>query len=162
VVKALHQGVARPDDGLHRTAVGHGDLCRHLPCRRTGRFEIEHIWADHYERHTDEFTSPADFYKYRDHIAGLLLLPKNFNASYGDLTYEDKLPHYNAQNLLARSLHPRCYDHNPGFLQFRARSGLRFAPHAQFKKADLDARAMLYRQIAECVWNPNDLLVRRG
>jgi hypothetical protein len=123
-----------------------------------GRFEIEHIWADHYERHTDEFTSPADFYKYRDHIAGLLLLPKSFNASYGDLTYEDKLPHYNAQNLLARSLHPQCYDHNPGFLQFRARSGLRFAPHAQFKKADLDARAMLYRQIAECVWNPSDLL----
>ena len=122
------------------------------------RFEIEHIWADHPERHADEFASPADFYDYRDHIAGLLLLPKSFNASYGDLTYEDKVPHYNTQNLLARSLHQQCYDHNPGFLQFRARSGLPFAPHAQFKKADLDARAVLYRQIAERVWNPNDLL----
>jgi hypothetical protein len=44
------------------------------------RFEIEHIWAGHYERHTDEFASPADFYDYRDHIAGLLLLPKSFTA----------------------------------------------------------------------------------
>jgi hypothetical protein len=28
-----------------------------------------------------------------------------------------ELPHYNAQNLLARSLNQQCYEHNPGFLR---------------------------------------------
>ena len=48
-------------------------------------YEIEHIWANHPERHTDEFAHPSDFQEYRNRIGGLLLLPKSFNASYGDL-----------------------------------------------------------------------------
>ena len=82
------------------------------------RYEVEHIWSDHPEQHTDEFSHAADFAEYRNRIGGLLLLPKSFNASYGDLSYADKLPHYNTQNLLARSLHPLCYQNNPGFLGF--------------------------------------------
>ena len=38
---------------------------------------------------------PADFAEHRNRIGGLLLLPKSFNASYGDLPYDEKLPHYN-------------------------------------------------------------------
>jgi hypothetical protein len=49
---------------------------------------------------------PADFAAYRNRIGALLLLPKSFNASYGDLPYQEKLSHYNSPNLLARSLHP--------------------------------------------------------
>jgi hypothetical protein len=86
------------------------------------------------------------------------LLPKSFNASYGDDTYADKLPHYNTQNLLARSLHPQCYEHNPGFIRFMEQSGLPFVPHAEFDKADLENRSQLYRKIAERIWNPADLL----
>ena len=56
---------------------------------RSGKngYEVEHIWADHPERHADEFSHPADFQEYRNHLGGLLLLPKSFNASYGDLAY---------------------------------------------------------------------------
>lgn len=122
------------------------------------RYEVEHIWADHPERHSAQFSHPADFAEHRNRIGGLLLLPKSFNASYGDLTYADKLPHYNTQNLLARSLHPQCYDHNPGFLRFREQSGLPFAALPEFNKTDLEARSQLYRQIAERIWNPADLL----
>ncbi len=117
--------------------------------RGQNRYEVEHIWADHPERHTDEFAHPADFAEHRNRIGGLLLLPKSFNASYGDLPYDEKLPHYNTQNLLARSLHAQCYDHNPGFLHFVQTSSLPFQAHAQFKKADLDERGALYRSIAE-------------
>jgi hypothetical protein len=123
-----------------------------------GRYEVEHIWADHPERHTGEFGHAADFAEYRNRIGGLLLLPKSFNASYGDLPYEDKLPHYNTQNLLARSLHPQSYEHNPGFLRFIQQSGLPFKAHADFTKADLEERGLLYRQLAERIWNPDDLL----
>ena len=126
---------------------------------RQGRngFEVEHIWANHPGRHVDEFASPHDFADFRNRIGGLLLLPKAFNASYGDLPYEDKLEHYFGQNLLARSLHPRCYEHNPGFLGFVSRSGLPFRPLAHFRKADLDARQELYLRLAEQVWSPGRL-----
>ena len=63
----------------------------------------------------DEFSHPSEFQEYRNRIGGLLLLPKSFNASYGDLPYAEKREHYLGQNLLARSLHEQAYDHNPGF-----------------------------------------------
>ena len=47
------------------------------------RYEVEHIWADKYQRHEGEFGHPTDFAEYRNRIGGLLLLPKSFNASYG-------------------------------------------------------------------------------
>jgi Protein of unknown function DUF262/Protein of unknown function (DUF1524) len=126
------------------------------------RFEIEHIWADHADRHEDEFVHPSDFAEYRNRIGDLLLLPKSFNASYGDLAYEEKLPHYFGQNLLAKSLDQRCYEHNPGFLDFVRRDGLPFRPHAEFKKADVDARQELYGQIAEKIWRPERLFEEAG
>ena len=121
------------------------------------RYEVEHIWADHYDRHTGEFDHPSDFQEHRNRIGGLLLLPKSFNASYSDATYEQKLPHYNAQNLLARSLHPLAYEKNPGFARFVKESGLPFRAHESFQSADLDARQELYQQLAERVWDPRRL-----
>ncbi|MBC7084619.1 MAG: DUF262 domain-containing protein [Firmicutes bacterium] len=117
-------------------------------------YEIEHIWADHPERHTDEFSHPSEFQEYRNRIGGLLLLPKSFNASYGDMPYAEKREHYRGQNLLARSLHEDAYEHNPGFQRFIEESGLRFVAHTEFKKADLDARQALYQRLAERIWDP--------
>jgi hypothetical protein len=62
--------------------------------------------------------------------------------------------HYLGQNLFARSLHERAYDHNPGFRRFIEASGLPFRAHAAFRKADLDARQALYQRLAEHIWNP--------
>jgi hypothetical protein len=121
------------------------------------RYEIEHVWSDHWDWHSDEFTNEADFAAYRNRIGGLLLLPKPFNASYGDLPYDEKLPHYLTQNLLAQSLHPGAYKKNPGFAQFIARSGLKFKSHDQFKKKDIDCRQKLYTAIAEQIWSPDRL-----
>jgi hypothetical protein len=127
--------------------------------QRSGKhgYEIEHIWSNHADQHTDEFAHPADFEEYRNRIGDLLLLPKSFNASYGDLPYAAKREHYDSQNLLARSLHENAYDHNPGFLRFIQESGLTFQEHAEFKKADLDARQELYRELAEQIWSPERL-----
>ncbi len=153
----LHRILARLTDFVETQS---GRPSRYLDYVSEGktRYEVEHIWADHPERHTAEFGHAADFAEHRNRIGGLLLLPKSFNASYGDLTYADKLPHYNTQNLLARSLHPQCYEHNPGFLRFKEQSDLPFGAHEEFNTADLEARSQLYRQIAERIWNPADLL----
>ena len=121
--------------------------------------EIEHIWADKFARHKDEFTHPADFAEHRDRIGGLVLLPRGFNQSFGDMTYEDKVEEYNGQNLLARSLLKACYMHNPKFKAFLERTGLPFKAYEEFKTADLDARQALYGAIAEQVWSPKRLEV---
>jgi hypothetical protein len=153
----LHRILARITDYIEVEA-REPSLYASLVADGPNRFEVEHIWADHAERHTDEFDHPTDFSAFRNRFGGLLLVPKKFNASYNDLEYQDKLPHYLSQNLLARSLHPQCYERNPGFLQFIERTGLPFRPHEEFKKADLEKRNTLYRLIAERIWNPEDLL----
>lgn len=118
-------------------------------------FEVEHIWADKYERHTDEFDSEDAFHQYRNRFGGLLLLPRGFNQSYGDMPYKDKVNKYIEQNLLVKTLHPQCYVNNPSFLSYKDRSGLPFRAHPEtFLKKDLDERQELYRQICEEIWNP--------
>ena len=97
----------------------------------------------------------------RELLSGLLLLPKKFNASYGDLTYEQKRPHYNGQNILARTLCDEAYDRNPGLKQFIDRTGVALQPHAEFKKADLALRQALYLDLAKRVWAP-DLIAAEG
>jgi len=154
--RQIHRLLARMTDYIETRS---GQASRYTEYAQRGRkgYEIEHIWADHHERHADEFAHPSDFAEYRNRIGGLLLLPKSFNASYGDLPYADKREHYNGQNLFARSLHEKAYDHNPGFQRFIAESGLPFRAHGEFKKADLDARQNLYRRLAERIWNPDRL-----
>jgi hypothetical protein len=153
----LHRILARMTDYIE-TESGEPSSYVSLVAEGPNRFEVEHIWADHADRHTDEFDHPTDFSAFRNRFGGLLLVPKKFNASYGDLEYQDKLPHYLSQNLLARSLHPQCYERNPGFRQFIERTDLPFRPHEEFGKADLEERNTLYRMIAERIWNPDHLL----
>ena len=128
--------------------------------QRRGRdgYEVEHIWANHAERHRDEFPHPADFAEYRNRIGGLLLLPKSFNQSYGDRTSSRKREHYYGQNLLAQSLHEKAYELDPGFRRFVERSQLPFKAHPEFKVDDLNARQELYVKLAEQIWSPDSLV----
>lgn len=158
---AIHRLLARLTEYVE-TQSGQPSRYAEYVAEGAGRYEVEHIWADHAERHTDEFAHIADFSEHRNRIGGLLLLPKQFNASYGDLPYREKLPHYRTQNLLAHSLHEECYTRNPGFVRFVSESKLPFHPIAQFKKDDLDERSILYRLLAERVWNPQHILRMGG
>lgn len=160
--RQIHRLLARMTDYIETQSGQSSRYTEYIQRRGRNGYEVEHIWANHPERHEDEFAHSADFAEYRNRIGGLLLLPKSFNASYGDKPYADKRDHYFGQNLLAQSLHEKAYDHNPGFRRLLEQSGLPFKPHAEFKKADLDARQNLYRQIAEMIWNPEDLLREAG
>jgi len=154
--RQIHRVLARMTDYVE-TQSGQPSRYAEYSQRGRGGYEIEHIWANHPERHTDEFEHPNDFRDYRNRIGGLLLLPKSFNASYGDLPYAQKRGHYLGQNLLARSLHEQAYEHNPGFLRFIEESGLEFEPHLEFRRADIEARQVLYRRLAERIWDPSRL-----
>lgn len=119
--------------------------------------EIEHIWADKFERHSDEFSHIYDFHHYRNYFGGLVLLPKGIHKPLGATSYEEKYKHYIGANLLAASLHAQMYEGKTGFKDFIQRTGLPFKAHSQFKRADLMQRQELYRQICEQIWSPDRL-----
>ncbi len=158
----LHLLLARLTDYVETESGLPSHYLEYVDSTSKNRYEVEHIWADKPEEHTEEFVHAADFAEYRNRFGGLLLLPKSFNASYGALAYERKLPHYNTQNLLARSLHHQAYDRNPGFQQFLARTALPFRPHEAFRRTDLDERQELYRETAKRLWDPDRLLAEAG
>jgi uncharacterized protein with ParB-like and HNH nuclease domain len=153
----LHKILARITDYV---TVASGSASVYAELINTGkvRYEVEHIWANHPERHRDDFSHDADFSRHRNRIGDLLLLPRQFNASYNDDPYEKKLPHYFGQNLLAASLNSLSYEKNPGFVSFIKGSGLPFKPYEEFKAKAITERGNLYRGIAKRVWNPDDLL----
>jgi hypothetical protein len=149
----IHNLLARITDFIE-TSSGNKSHFSEYMAEGKNRYEVEHIWADHFERHTDEFSHPADFSEFRNRIGALLLLPKSFNGSYNDLKYTDKLKHYFGQNLLAKSLHNDCYQHHPGFLKFITDNSLPFKAYNEFHKIDIVERQELYTRIAELLWSP--------
>jgi len=156
--RQIHRLLARMTDFVETCSGRQSRYAEYIQRRGRNGYEVEHIWANHPERHEAEFNHPTDFSEYRNRIGGLLLLPKSFNASYNDKPYVDKLEHYYGQNLLAQSLHEKAYQHDPGFRRFMEDTGLAFQPHTEFKKADMDTRQELYRALAEQIWNPENLM----
>ena len=116
-------------------------------------FQIEHIWSDKFALHKDEFNDPSEFEEYRNKVGALLLIQKGPNQSYNDDIYEQKLPFYFGQNLLAKSLNGQCYEKNPSFLSYVQESYLPFKAHEHFKKNDVDQRQRLYQKICEEIWS---------
>lgn len=155
--KSLHRQLARFTHWLEEQSGQPGRYLEYIV--RSGKiaYEIEHLWANHFERHTDEFAHAQEFSTHRNKVGGLVLLPKKINASLNDKAYSDKLEHYQSENLLARSLHPMCYVHNPGFLKLKAETGLPFKAFTEFKKANFDERFSLYKGIGELLWSTDRL-----
>ena len=155
--KRVHAILARITDYVETESGNASHIGEYLAGGPKG-YDVEHIWADKYSRHRSEFGSEQDFQSYRNMLGGLLIVPRKFNQSYGDLTYGAKLPHYGVQNLLARSLTCGAYDHNPGVLAFVKRTGLKFRSLDTFNREALVERHSLYRDLVRLVWSPNRLL----
>jgi hypothetical protein len=127
------------------------------------QFEIEHIWADKFNEHRDEFDQENEFKEWRNSIGALLLLPNGTNQSFSSDIYEDKLEHYLKENTYAKTLHHLFYTKNPNFLNSLIIKKLKFKPHQKYKKNDINERKKLVQRICEELWNieyftqnPND------
>jgi len=132
-----------------RTTPAYGQRLRELLT-----YEIEHIWAD--KPQLQPQVPLRRFDTVRNSLGGLLLLPKPFNASFGALPYADKVVHYYGQGtMLAKSLHPACYERNPGFRRVVEHFGLPFQPYESvFDERAIAQRQALYAKLCECVWDP--------
>ena len=117
-------------------------------------YEIEHIWPDKPELQPQ--VPRRRFDNVRNSFGGLLLLPKSFNAAYGALPYADKVVHYWGHGtMLAKSLHPACYNYNPGFRRVVDHFGLPFKPYESvFDERAIGEREALYAKLCEQVWDP--------
>jgi len=115
-------------------------------------FEIEHIWANKFDRHRDEFEQERDFEDWRNNIGAMVLLPNGTNQSFGGDHYAEKRAHYVKENLLAASLVESCYEKNPNFTKAMAELGLNFQAHPEFKKSDIKARQEIIQSLAELVF----------
>ena len=116
------------------------------------QFEIEHIWANKFDEHRDEFDQAGEFQEWRNSLGALVLLPQGTNQSFSSDKYEDKLAHYIKENTYAQSLHPAYYDKNPNFLKSELVRELEFKPHPKFKKEDIGERQKLAQRICEQLW----------
>lgn len=119
-----------------------------------GRYDIEHIWPDKYDRYKHEFASADEFGRYRNRFGGLLLMPESVNRALGADTFDKKVAAYVQDNLLAASLSEQAYVKNPGFRTYVEAADLPFKPTTgDFEKTDLDARQELYRRLCEEIWS---------
>lgn len=116
------------------------------------QFEIEHIWADKFEEHRDEFEQAIDFQHWRNLVGALILLPQGTNQSFSSDVYEDKLEHYLKENTYVQTLHQTFYSKNPNFLKSEVVQQLQFKPHPHFKKEDISDRQKLVERICEHLW----------
>jgi uncharacterized protein with ParB-like and HNH nuclease domain len=114
--------------------------------------DIEHIWADNMAPYADQFSSVQEFQEWRNHVAGLLLLPADVNRSYQDKLFKDKAPHYAKQNLYAASLTASAYQHQPQFDAFRQSEQLPFNSYTDFDKAAQVQRRELVSALVDRVW----------
>ncbi|MEV4919443.1 DUF262 domain-containing protein [Streptomyces tirandamycinicus] len=121
--------------------------------------EIEHIWANHYDRHK-EVGSEEQFRQQRNQLGALVLLPKSDNASYRDDVYERKVEYYQRQNTLAAMLHPATYERHPRLHRFLEARDLRklVQPYPEtFPPSAIKERQRLYRRLCELIWDPRAL-----
>ena len=120
--------------GFLETGCGQPDLIQdYLGFGPSGRpYEIEHIWAEQFGPYSKEVGTPERFRAVRNRF-GALLLPKEINAAFRDDPFSLKAEHYWTQNLLAKSLHPLCYDRNPSFRRLMCRRRSNLVPLRQVK-----------------------------
>ena len=114
--------------------------------------DIEHIWADNMAPYINEFSTEQEFQEWRNHVAGLLLLPADVNRSYQAKPFEEKATHYARQNFYAASLTASAYEHQPQFEAFRQSQNLPFKPYEHFNKEEQKERRTLVNALVNRVW----------
>lgn len=122
-------------------------------------FEIEHVWANKFERHQVEVKTERAFHSTRNRLGALLLLPKSDNASFNDMTYPEKLPSYFRQNMLARSLNKSSRQNFPRYRKFLKSYNLEklMVHYEEFTKESIEQRQQLYIKLCEIIWDPERL-----
>jgi len=130
----------------------------------TEPYEIEHVWANRFERHqSTEIPNKQVFEAFRNRLGALVLLPKSANASFRDDPYEQKVQYYMRHNELAASLYSKHRERNSKFGQFVREIGLdkQFRAYTRFDRNAIEERQRLYTELCARIWDTAQFGVRR-
>jgi hypothetical protein len=130
-------------------------LADYLSEERT--WQIEHLYANHPQRHSHEVPDPVTFRSLRARLGVLVLLRRSDNASYNDLPLETKRRRYARENGLAAILAPDHRKNNPALRTFIARNNIEshfreFGSETMPRVAEI--RGELYRRLCARIWDP--------
>lgn len=140
------------------TESGQPDLFpQYVDRNRKNACDIEHISPNDFSLYETMFPDVNAFQYWRNHVAGLLLLPADVNRSLKKKPFEEKAVHYAKQNLYAASLTALSYEHQPQFKAFQERYSLDFQPFIHFGKEEQHQRRVVVEQLVKLVWSPNRL-----
>src|SRR5208337_1245740 len=142
------------------TEVGAGEsdqFDEYVDRKSANPYDIEHIVPDNFDLYKAAFSSEQEFEDWRNHVAGLLLLPQDVNRSIQDEQYEEKAPHSRDQNIYAASLQPATYDHRVKFRNFCQDLSLPFKPCEHFGKNEQQERRKLVLTLVNRIWSPDRL-----
>lgn len=123
--------------------------------RKGNTYDIEHILPDDYDSYHEAFNDIDDFKASRQMIGNLIILTRDKNRSYQDMTYPQKVIKYAGDNILAQALNDIAYKNNPHFLTIAQEYG--FSPIPVFTKNSIEERANIYLQMAADIWDPNEI-----
>lgn len=123
--------------------------------RKGNTYDIEHILPDDYDSYHEAFNDIDDFKASRQMIGNLIILTRDKNRSYQDMTYQQKVIKYAGDNILAQALNDIAYKNNPHFLAIAQEYG--FSPIPVFTKNSIEERANIYLQMAADIWDPNEI-----
>jgi len=123
---------------------------------RERKWQIEHVFANHPDRHPE--VDALTFRLTRNRIGGLGLLPASDNASVRDLPFGEKTTWYRSHTTLLAALAPNHEHRNPALRRLRTSHGLDsvlrgFGPSTPMTEV-VDVRADLYIRLARRIWDP--------
>jgi hypothetical protein len=119
-------------------------------------WQIEHLFADHPERHPK--LDPLQLRLVRNRLGGLGLLPRSVHARIRDLPFAEKVERYSRQNTLLAALAPDNARGNRALDRLRTSHGLErtlraFRESTTMQKV-IDVRSELYRALLRRIWDP--------
>jgi hypothetical protein len=158
--RQIHRLLARMTDCVETSSGQASRYSEYINRRGNNGYEVEHIWANHADRHEDEFSHPADF---SDLSTATESVGCSFCPRVSTRAMATSPMRISASTTLGRTCWHRASMRRLTITTLASADSeknraCRSPPLAEFKKADLDGRQDLYRQIAEQIWNPEILL----
>lgn len=126
--------------------------------------DIEHLMGDSHKAYERQFPDAETWWRERNRIGALAILPRQDHMALREKHYEDKLATYRLRNQLVAALSPEAYAVRKGKRLLAGKKhadAFTFAPFDKINRDTLDAREQLYAAIAERTFDRARIAIAR-
>lgn len=151
---ALHF-LARFASFINESMGNPSDFDKYVNRKVKNPYDVEHILPNKYQDYKEQFENEEEFNTERQKIGDLIILTKDRNRSYQNMTYTKKVKMYARDNILAQAMNEITYKNNPLFVPIAGKYGIK--PYDKITKAVIHERAEAYVMLAKEIWNISSL-----